>query len=200
VGTEHTGSDSTTPDKEPEPMRKPLLILGLVGLLTTALVAPAAAARPADAGRPTLLSRAVAINAQTGEFSTLLSLASQYPDIVAALQGKTQLTLFAPTAAAFDDLFAFLGTLGVQPSDLTADQIKTVLLYHVTAGRWSADRLAVTSSITMLSGESAAVSATGGVTINASNVVIANVPASNGFIHAIDAVLVPPSILAALGL
>lgn len=52
----------------------------------------------------------------------------------------------------------------------------------------------------MLSGESVTVSGDGGVTINSSNVVIADVAAGNGFIHAIDAVLVPPSILAALGL
>lgn len=183
-------------------MRKPFITIGLAGLLSIALVAPAAAARPADAGsnRPTIVSRAVDINAQTGEFSTLLSLATQYPDIVEALSGKTQLTLFAPTDQAFSDLFAFLATLGVQPSDLTADQIKTVLLYHVTAGRWSGDRLSGQSAITMLSGETAAVSWSGGLAINGSNVIIADVPASNGFIHAIDAVLVPPSILAALGL
>jgi len=183
-------------------MRKPFVTLGLAGLLTLALVAPAAAGRPADAGsnRPTIVSRALDINASTGEFSTLLSLATQYPDIVQALSGKQQLTLFAPTDQAFADLFAFLGTLGVEPGDLSADQIKTVLLYHVKEGRWSGDRLAEQSSITMLSGESASVSWDGGLAINNANVVIANVPASNGFIHAIDAVLVPPSILAALGL
>jgi transforming growth factor-beta-induced protein len=181
-------------------MRKPLIILGLVGLLTAALVAPAAAARPEGAGRPTLLSRAAAINAATGEFSTLLSLAGQYPDIVAALSAKTQLTVFAPTDQAFADLFAFLATLGVEPGDLTADQVKTVLLHHVAAGRWSGERLSGQSTIAMLSGETASVTASGGVAIDGSNVIIADVAASNGFIHAIDAVLVPPSILAALGL
>lgn len=175
-------------------MRKPLIALGLVSLLTVAIAAPVAAARP------TLVSRAVAINAETGEFDTLLALATQYPDIIEALSGKQQLTLFAPTDQAFADLFAFLGTLGVSPEDLTAEQIKTVLLYHVAAGRWSGDRLAGQSSIAMLSGETAWISTDGGVRVNSSNVVIADVPASNGFIQAIDAVLVPPSILAALGL
>jgi uncharacterized surface protein with fasciclin (FAS1) repeats len=92
------------------------------------------------------------------------------------------------------------GTLGVSPSDLTAEQIETVLLYHVTAGRWSDDRLSGQSSIRMLSGEGAMVSWNGGLMINGSNVIIADVPAGNGFIHAIDAVLVPPTILDALGL
>ena len=83
---------------------------------------------------------------------------------------------------------------------MTAEQIATVLLHHVTEGRWSAGRIASASSLTMLSGESVAISANGGVMVNDSNVIIANVAASNGFIHAIDAVLVPPSILADLGL
>lgn len=182
-------------------MRKPMIALGLVALLTAALAVPVAAAPPDAAGakRPTIVSRALEINAQTGEFSTLLALATQYPDIVSALSGKQQLTLFAPTDQAFADLFAFLGTLGVDPGDLTAEQIKTVLLYHVTPGRWSTDRLAGQSAITMLSGEVASVSIGGGVSISGSSV-IATVPSSNGFIHAVDAVLVPPSILAALGL
>jgi uncharacterized surface protein with fasciclin (FAS1) repeats len=175
-------------------MRRIVLALGLVSLLTAAFAAPAAAARP------TLLSRAIAINAETGEFDTLLALAGQYPEIVAALEGKGQLTLFAPTDQAFADLFAFLGTLGVEPADLTSEQIATVLLYHVTAGRYAADRLTGISELTMLSGETTTITAAGGVAINGANVIIADVPSSNGFIHAIDAVLVPPSILAALGL
>ena len=75
-----------------------------------------------------------------------------------------------------------------------------MLLYHVTAGRYSADRLTGVAGLTMLSGEATAIDASGGVTINGANVIIADVPSSNGFIHAIDAVLVPPSILADLGL
>ena len=173
-------------------MRKPLLILSLVGLLTAAVAAPAAAARP------TLLSRAAAINAETGEFSTLISLASQYTGIVDALSGKQQLTLFAPTDAAFAELVELLASLDLELSDLTSDQIATVLTYHVLPGRWSADRLSGQTSLTMFSGEVASVSSNGGVWINNANVSIADVAASNGFIHAIDSVLLPPSILAAL--
>ena len=179
-------------------MRKPLLILSLVGLLTAAFVAPAAAARPDDAGRPTLLSRSLAINSETGEFSTLISLASQYPGIVEALSGNQQLTLFAPTDAAFADLVALLGTLNLELSDLSSAQVATVLTYHVLPGRFSADRLSGQTSLTMFSGESATVSVNGGVRINDANVIIADVAASNGFIHAIDSVLLPPSILTAL--
>ena len=173
-------------------MRKPLLILSLVGLLTAAFVAPAAAARPDDAGRPTLLSRALAINAETGEFSTLISLASNYPAVVDALSGKQQLTLFAPTDAAFDALFAFAAANNIA---LTSELVLDVLLYHVVPGRWSADRIVDNDGgeLPTLNGDTLDVTIDGGVFIDQAQVVIANVTSSNGFIHAIDAVLLPGS-------
>jgi transforming growth factor-beta-induced protein len=173
-------------------MRKSLLILGLVGLLTAAVAAPAAAARPDDAGRPTLLSRALAINAETGEFSTLISLASQYPAVVDALGGKQQLTLFAPTDAAFDALFAFAAENDIE---LTSELVLQVLLYHVAPGRWSAERIIDNAGgeLPTLNGDTLSVTLDGGVFIDQAQVVIADVTSSNGFIHAIDAVLLPGS-------
>jgi transforming growth factor-beta-induced protein len=173
-------------------MRKPLLILSLVGLLTAAFVAPAAAARPDDPGRPTLLSRALAINAETGEFSTLISLASQYPAVIDALSGKQQLTLFAPTDAAFEALFAFAAQNNVE---LTEDLVFQVLLYHVAPGRWSAERIIDNAGgqLPTLNGDTLNLTANGGVFIDQAQVVIADVTSSNGFIHAIDAVLLPGS-------
>ena len=173
-------------------MRKSLLILGLVGLLTAAVAAPAAAARPDDAGRPTLLSRALAINAETGEFSTLISLASQYPAVVEALGGKQQLTLFAPTDAAFDALFAFAAENDIE---LTSELVLQVLLYHVAPGRWSAERIIDNAGgeLPTLNGDTLSVTIDGGVFIDQAQVVIADVTSSNGFIHAIDAVLLPGS-------
>ena len=173
-------------------MRKPLLILSLVGLLTAAFVAPAAAARPDDAGRPTLLSRALAINAETGEFSTLISLASQYPAVVDALTGKQQLTLFAPTDAAFEALFAFAAANDIE---LSEGLVLQVLLYHVAPGRWSADRIVDNAGgeIPTLGSDTLTVTIDGGVFVDQAQVVIADVTSSNGFIHAIDAVLLPGS-------
>jgi transforming growth factor-beta-induced protein len=167
-------------------MRKSILILGLVGLLTAAVAAPAAAARP------TLLSRAVAINAETGEFSTLLSIAGQYPAVVEALSGKQQLTLFAPTDAAFEALFAFAAQNNI---DLTEELVLQVLLYHVVPGRWSAGRIVDNAGgeLPTLNGDTLDVSVTGGVFIDQAQVVITDVTSSNGFIHAIDAVLLPGS-------
>jgi transforming growth factor-beta-induced protein len=167
-------------------MRKSILILGLVGLLTAAVAAPAAAARP------TLLSRAVAINAETGEFSTLLSIAGQYPAVVEALSGKQQLTLFAPTDAAFEALFAFAAQNNI---DLTEELVLQVLLYHVVPGRWSAGRIVDNAGgeLPTLNGDTLDVSVNGGVFIDQAQVVITDVTSSNGFIHAIDSVLLPAS-------
>jgi transforming growth factor-beta-induced protein len=167
-------------------MRTSILILGLVGLLTAAVAAPAAAARP------TLLSRAVAINAETGEFSTLLSIAGQYPAVVEALSGKQQLTLFAPTDAAFEALFAFAAQNNI---DLTEELVLQVLLSHVVPGRWSAGRIVDNAGgeLPTLNGDTLDVSVNGGVFIDQAQVVITDVTSSNGFIHAIDAVLLPGS-------
>jgi uncharacterized surface protein with fasciclin (FAS1) repeats len=169
-------------------MRTIFLSLGLATLISGAAMAPAAAAQSAT-GRPTLVSVALQINQETGEFSTLISLLTQYPDLVDALSAKQQLTVFAPTDAAFARLFAI-----VDPATLTAAQVKDILLYHVTEGRRSAGWLADRSSVTMLNGDQATVANGDGVTIDGAHVVIANVPASNGFIHAIDAVLLPPDL------
>jgi uncharacterized surface protein with fasciclin (FAS1) repeats len=168
-------------------MRKPFIGLALAALMT-ALVAMPAAAAPSASGRPTIVTRAIDINQQTGEFSTLLSLVTMYPDIVDALGGKEQLTVFAPTDAAFAKLFAV-----VNPATLTSAQIKDILLYHVTAGRRSADWLSDRSQITMLNGDVAMIDASMGVIVDGAKVLIPNVPASNGFIHAVDTVLLPPA-------
>jgi uncharacterized surface protein with fasciclin (FAS1) repeats len=176
-------------------MRKPLLILSLVGLLTAAFVAPAAAARPDGAGRPTLLSTAISLNASgpyAGQFDTLLSLAGSYDAVVDALSGKQQLTVFAPTDAAFEALFAFAAANNIA---LTDELVLDVLLYHVAPGRWSADRIVDNDGgeLPTLNGDTLDVTIDGGVFIDQAQVIAADVTSSNGFIHAIDAVLLPGS-------
>jgi transforming growth factor-beta-induced protein len=150
-------------------------------------------AYPVEAqGRPTIVSRATDINESTGEFDTLISLVTTL-GLADALSGKDQLTVFAPTDQAFAALAAMPGY-----SNLDSAELKQIVLYHVTAGRISADRLSgkVGGEITMLSGQTAAVTA--GPDVDGANVVIPDVSASNGFIHAIDAVLLPPNIDALL--
>ena len=172
-------------------MRKPLLILSLVGLLTAAFVAPAAAARPDGAGRPTIVSTAISLNASgpyAGAFDTLLAAVIEC-DLAAALSGTTQLTVFAPTDAAFAEL-------GITPATFAngcPDGVTAILLYHVAPGRWSAERIIDNDGgqLPTLNSDTLDVNVNGGVLVDQAQVIAADVTSSNGFIHAIDAVLLP---------
>ncbi|KAL3780596.1 hypothetical protein ACHAWO_010255 [Cyclotella atomus] len=94
----------------------------------------------------------------------------------------TGYTVFAPTNAAFDKL----GDL-----ELTEEQIKEVLLYHVVAGTVTSDQLSDGQVVTTLNGQDITIGTTNGVTVNDSTVTGADNHASNGVVHIIDTVLVP---------
>lgn len=98
-----------------------------------------------------------------------------------------ELTVFAPTNAAFDALPD--GLL----DGLTEDQLIEIITYHVTEGEILSGDLEASQDVTMLQGERTLVLASAaGVTVNgSSNVVEADLQASNGVIHAIDEVLLP---------
>jgi transforming growth factor-beta-induced protein len=104
-----------------------------------------------------------------------------------------QYTVFAPTNDAFA---ALIGTLG-EATVLSCDVLPTVLAFHVTRGRHTSTSVLARDGIRMLSGESAAVE---GATIAGAplNLGLVNISASNGVVHVVDGVLLPPSILAAL--
>ncbi len=121
------------------------------------------------------------------------------PAIVAALEGADALTVFAPTNAAFD---TFLNDMAMTPDVLLADTelVNTVLRYHVVAGANDAAAISALNgqSLTSLQGEPIAITVTedGGVVLNGvANVITADVATSNGVVHVIDAVLVPPSLV-----
>lgn len=177
-------------------MRTSLLVLGLAGLLTAAMVAPAAAARPSSPGaqaRPTIVSTAVSLNASgpyAGLFDTLIA-AVVACDLDEPLSGTTQLTVFAPIDPAFE-------ALGITPATFAAgcpDGVTDILLYHVAPGRWSAERIADNDGgqLPTLNGDTLDVTVDGAVFVDQARVVVADVSTSNGFIHAIDAVLLPGS-------
>jgi uncharacterized surface protein with fasciclin (FAS1) repeats len=170
--------------------RKILAAMTLSAIAVTAAV-------PAVAAQPTIVSRAIAINGATGEFDTLLAAATcDYFDgaIVNALSTQPQKTLFAPTDQAFTDIGldaatvcpAFAGTEEKQAA------LADILLYHVTPGRRPTGWIAQRSSLPMANGDRATVSRIGGaLAVDGARIVIRNVPAANGFIHAVDAVLLP---------
>ena len=159
----------------------------MVAVLTFGLIAaPAVQAREPG---PTIVGVAVAVNAETGEFSHLIA-AVQRAGLVDTLNGNRQFTVFAPTDAAFDALFAKLGVSGVD--DIPVATLRAVLLHHVAPGeRFSADVLASTR-IRMLDKSFTHPAIVNGVpTIDGATIVIPDVNASNGVIHVIDEVLLP---------
>ena len=159
----------------------------MAAVLTFGLIAaPAVQAREPG---PTIVGVAVAVNAETGEFSHLIA-AVQRAGLVDTLNGNRQFTVFAPTDAAFDALFAKLDVSGVD--DIPVATLRAVLLHHVAPGeRFSADVLASTR-IRMLDKSFTHPAIVNGVpTIDGATIVIPDVNASNGVIHVIDEVLLP---------
>jgi transforming growth factor-beta-induced protein len=108
--------------------------------------------------------------------------------LVDALSGLGPFTVFAPTNAAFNALFAQLGISGIDA--LTADQLIPILTYHVVSGNVLSTALS-NGQVSTLSGKSLNVNLSGGVKINDSEVVAANIQGSNGVVHVINKVLLP---------
>lgn len=125
-----------------------------------------------------------------GQFKTLVALV-QKAGLVDALKGDGPFTVFAPTDAAFAKLPKSL------VAKLTADTelLKKVLTYHVVAGKVLSTDLKNGLKAKTLEGESIMVNIHGKrVRFNASKLVKADIGCTNGVIHVIDTVLLPPSL------
>ncbi|MEZ4699204.1 MAG: fasciclin domain-containing protein [Rhodothermales bacterium] len=136
------------------------------------------------------------VNAESGEFSVLLAALTRV-DLVAPFLEKTPKTVFAPTDAAF---LALLDELGLQSLDDIDDAtLTTVLLYHVTGGRWFSNRVLHAESIPTLQGGSLQVDAENAALIDANGrsaqilvgAGLFDITAKNGVIHVIDRVVLP---------
>ncbi len=136
------------------------------------------------------LQTIAAIASGNEDFSILVSALSA-ADLVETFQGEGDFTVFAPTNAAFEALPE--GTLDALLAD--KDALTTVLTYHVLATNVASTALAEGKNFAAtLQGDNVVVNAgDSGVTVNGANVVIADIAASNGIIHAIDAVILPPT-------
>ena len=151
-----------------------------LGLLVAPVGAPAARAQQAD-----IVDTAVA----AGQFTTLAR-AVQAAGLVDTLKGPGPFTVFAPTDAAFAKLPA--GTL----DQLLANpaQLRAVLTYHVIPGRVMASQVTNGLSANSVQGAPLTFQVSSSVRVNNSATVTqADVMASNGVIHVIDTVLMPPS-------
>ncbi|MEX2529604.1 MAG: fasciclin domain-containing protein [Gemmatimonadota bacterium] len=122
------------------------------------------------------------------DFSTLVA-AVQAAGLESVLRGDGPFTVFAPTDEAFDDLPE--GAL----DDLLADPdaLAEVLTYHVVAGRITSGDLEDGQLVTTVQGDVFRITLGDGAQVNGANIVTADVEASNGVIHVIDAVLLPPA-------
>ncbi|MGZ8783825.1 MAG: fasciclin domain-containing protein [Gaiellaceae bacterium] len=159
--------------------------IALTALVALALAVPAASAAPVrEEASPTIAGLA----AKTPQLSTLLSLVKK-AGLADELSGTTALTVFAPSNAAFAKVpKSTLNALAKNPA-----QLKRVLLYHVVAGKVTAARVVKLSSAKTLAGPSVRIRVTGKtVRIDSAKVTAADVKASNGIVHLIDRVLLPP--------
>ena len=132
----------------------------------------------------------VAVAQGNPEFSTLVA-AVTAAGLGEALSGEGPFTVFAPTNAAFEALPAGLLEKLLLPEN--KEVLTKILTYHVVPSKVMAADVAA-GDVTTLEGSTFAITTEGGVKVNASNVTATDVPASNGVIHVIDAVLVPASV------
>ncbi|MEI2740218.1 MAG: fasciclin domain-containing protein [Chitinophagaceae bacterium] len=123
---------------------------------------------------------------------TTLVAALKQAELVTALSNAGPFTVFAPTNAAFDKLPA--GTVdGLMKDDKKAD-LQNILQYHVTTSALKAEFLTDGMTLGMVNGDNIAISVKDGkIMINGTATIVASVPASNGMIHVIDGVLLPPA-------
>jgi len=125
-----------------------------------------------------------------GYFKTLAA-ALNAAGLVETLKGSGPFTVFAPTDAAFAKLPA--GTVENLLKPENKDQLTAILTYHVVAGEVMAADVAKLDKAETVNGKSVDVTAEGGnVMINDANVTTADIAASNGVIHVIDTVIMPP--------
>ncbi|QPH56065.1 fasciclin domain-containing protein [Pontivivens ytuae] len=144
-----------------------------------------ALATPAFAQEADIVATAEA----AGTFETLLAAASA-AGLVETLQGEGPFTVFAPTDAAFAALPE--GTVETLLMPENREDLVQVLSNHVVPGMiMSADIAGQETEITALGGNPLEIDATDGVTVNTASVVQADVQASNGVIHVVDAVIIP---------
>ena len=106
-----------------------------------------------------------------------------------ALSSEGPYTVFAHTNEAFMNLFGKLGVRGI--NDLTSEQLKPILMYHVVSGKIMSSDLSNSSVSTLSDGKKIKIDISNGVKINDSNVTAADISGKNGVIHVIDKVLIP---------
>lgn len=173
------------------------------GLAMAAALASLACGEPAPPAAEVSATAARASNQPPIDSNNIVGIASASPDhttLVAGLKAADYvtsvaasgpLTVFAPTNAAFDALPP--GALDDLLKPENVDALRNVLKYHVTTSSLPAATLADGQVLGMANGAKATIRREGErVTINGA-AIVASIPATNGMVHVIDAVLLPPA-------
>ena len=180
---------------------KPLNLLSILLVAILALAACVPQAAPLPTAEPTveptaipepMLSDIVETAVADGRFTTLAA-ALGAADLVDTLKGEGPFTVFAPTDDAFTKLPE--GTVATLLLPENLEQLKSILLYHVVSGKVPAADVVTLTSANTVQGDPVSVKVDGGkVYLNDTvEVIITDVEASNGVIHVIDSVLLPPA-------
>lgn len=150
-----------------------------------ALTAATAFAMPAVAADKDIVDTAV----EAGSFNTLAA-ALTAAGLVETLKGEGPFTVFAPTDAAFAALPA--GTVEELLKPENKDQLVAILTYHVVAGKVMSTDLTEGMTAATVNGKDITITLEGGPKVNGAVISGPDVEASNGVIHVIDSVILPP--------
>jgi len=133
----------------------------------------------------------VKIAAGSKDHTTLVAAIKQ-AELINSLSNAGPFTVFAPTNAAFDKVPK--ETLDNLMKDENKEQLQDILQYHVYVGTIKTDMMEDGQTFNQVNGQNITIAKKDGKIIinNAANI-IASIPASNGIIHVIDGVLLPPS-------
>lgn len=172
--------------------RSAIAFLAIAGLITLS----ACGSEDVDTATETTTTEEVSANTivdvavGVGNFTTLVA-AVTAADLVATLSSEGPFTVFAPTDEAFAALPA--GVLDALLLPENKALLAQILTYHVVAGKVMAADV-TDGDVATVEGSSITLSTVGGVSVNDANVIAADVAASNGVIHAINAVILPPGV------
>ena len=158
------------------------MIIKLLGLAGLAL-----AVSSASASEKNIVDTAVS----AGSFNTLVK-AVQAAGLTSTLEGPGPFTVFAPTDQAFAKLPAATLESLLKPEN--KDKLRAILTYHVVAGNVDAAEVVKLTSVKTVEGADLKIAAVNGtVMVDNAKVVKTDIHASNGIIHVIDAVMLPPA-------
>ncbi|NNC41145.1 MAG: fasciclin domain-containing protein [Acidimicrobiia bacterium] len=164
---------------------------GVIHVIDAVILPPSLSAdEPMASDQEPMMADIIATATEAGSFTTLLA-AVEAAGLTETLQGEGPFTVFAPT----DEAFAALGEETINGLLEDTETLSQILLYHVVSGEVLAASVVELEAATTVQGEDISIAIVdGGVVLNGtSNVVTTDILTSNGVIHVIDAVILPPA-------